>query len=240
MDTSSWRIRAVMEPRGFIRVIEIVLAIVAFATTGGYHSTAEYAISCPSQTIPNLIPVPISYPFHLNGKDIAFDNCSGNTTTTRMEGNLSPSAQWFMFVGVTAFLYSLAAVIFYVMFDAKVRQTHERAVTITDLAVTVIYTFLWLTAASAWAWGLGEVKKWTSQNRFFSNSPLDSICNQEDTTCSIIRNPDFTPLNASVAFAFLNFFLWGCNCWFVYKESPYHQEPAKDNAGAPPQPPNNM
>ena len=235
MDTSNWRFRVLLEPRGFIRIIEFVLAIVAFATTGGYSGQLEFSINCGNDTTPNLTYYhpDITYPFRLGSRLIPIQFCNGTSANVVMNGDFSPSAQWFVFVGVTAFLYSLASIVFYVVFDASVRANHERLVTIGDLALTVLYTFFWLTAASAWAWGLGEVKYWSSHDQFFKYNPLPDICKEGGIArCTNYTGANFGPLNASVAFAFLNFFLWFCNVWFVYKESPYHQEPNK-NENAP-------
>nr|CAB3266763.1 synaptophysin-like [Phallusia mammillata] len=232
MDTSSWRIRVLLEPRGFIRVIEIVLSIVAFSTTGGYHDVAQYTFPC--ENVHKTFNITMDYPFRLSAKTIVFSNCSNGEVMFNLEGDLSPSAQWFMFVGVTAFLYSLAAVVFYVVFDANIRQTHEGVVTKSDLAVTIIYAFLWLTAASAWAWGLGQVKIWSGQNKVLAIQEVKPVC---EPVCTPTDFFNYGPLNASVAFGFLNFFLWSCNVWFVYKESPYHQEPDKQ-ANPTQQPPN--
>ncbi|XP_002131045.2 synaptophysin [Ciona intestinalis] len=242
MDVSSWRVRVLLEPRGFIRVIEFVLSIVAFATTGGFSGVSQYSVLC-TNTFAHIVEVTISYPFRLYAHDIMVPNCTNTTLVpTRMDGDLSPSSQWFVCVGVLAFLYTLAAIIFYVVFDAAVRQTHDRIVTIGDLVATVIFAFLWLTAASAWAWGLGQVKMWSSSARFFQNAPLAAVCGS--ATCTPGASANFSPLNASVAFGFLNFFLWCCNVWFVYKESPYHQEPPGDqgtgNYPEGQQSPNNM
>lgn len=243
MESSDWRIRALLEPRGFIRFIEFILAIVAFATTGGFSTHFAFMLKCPNGTKTIVNSVTVSYPFRLSAQPVSFHFCNGTVGTTTMNGNFAPSAEWFVFVGVTAFLFSLASMIFYVMFDAKVRASNDKMVTIGDLAVTVLYAFFWLTAASAWAWGLSQVKYWTSQQVFLQNDPLPSVCSEGNTdNCSGFSAANYGSLNASVAFGFLNFFLWSCNVWFVYKESPYHQEPGKnENTDAQSSvPPNNM
>jgi len=146
MDTSNWRTRVLLEPRGFIRFLEMILAIVAFATTGGYSGQLFFSLTCPpSSTVTYNLAV--KYPFRLDGPSIQFNDCNNTAQTARLNGDLSPSAQWFVFVGVTAFLYALASMIFYVIFDAQVRANHERLVTIGDLVGTILYTFFWLTAA---------------------------------------------------------------------------------------------
>ena len=228
MDTSDWRVRVMLEPRGFIRFIEFILAIVAFATTGGYTGHFSLVIRC-NETNTHDVDGTVTYPFRLDAIKISFTFCNGTTNSeTKLNGDFSPSSQWFVFVGVTAFLYSLASMIFYVIFDAKVRQSHEKLVTIGDLAGTVLYAFFWLTAASAWAWGVGQVKHWTLPANVIQNDPLFQACKLDGKDiCTHSFAANYGPLNASVAFGFLNFFLWVCNVWFVYKESPYHQEPEK-------------
>lgn len=69
------RHRVLLEPRGFIRVIEFVLAIVTFATTGGYNDTGVGTLKCNSDSPAKKFQVPISYPFNLQGSQISVRKC---------------------------------------------------------------------------------------------------------------------------------------------------------------------
>lgn len=47
-----------------------------------------------------------------------------------------------------------------------------------------------------------------------------------------------TPLMSLQLFGFINFFLWAGNCWFVFKETPWHgqgQEQDQDQGQGPSQ-----
>lgn len=59
--------------------------------------------------------------------------------------------------------------------------------------------------------------------------PVKSAIAVEGPVCTTQSDPNYSPLNASVAFAFLSFIVWVGNVWFVYKETPYHDD------GTPPQ-----
>lgn len=219
------RHRVLLEPRGFIRLIEFVLAIVVFATTGGYSGTGTGTLKCVGDGKVEPFTITISYPFNLQGTKQNVLKCNGNETVAveaALKGDFSPTSQWFVFVAVMAFLICIASIVFYVAFESEIRQAKEFMVTVTDLVVTVIWAFLWLTAAASWAWGVDQVKTYSD--------PAD-VCDLDevkplptDSTCRSISSIDYTSLNASVAFAFLSFVVWVANVWFVYKETPYHDD----------------
>jgi hypothetical protein len=167
---------------------------------------------------------------------VGCDNDS-TTATIKLRGDGSPSAQWFVCVGVLAFLFSLASIVYYVAFEATYRAVNERLVTIGDLVATSLFAFFWLTAASAWASALNAIVKpyatfqcVADPNCGGEDSQLiaDS-CSSADNKCTDGEIINFSKLNISVTFGFLNFFLWACNIWFVYKETPFHVQPAKEN-----------
>lgn len=76
MDTSNWRIRVLLEPRGFIRVLEFILAIVAFATTGGFSDVAGGAMKCGDDGEVQNFTIPLSYPFNLESYTVNVSNTS--------------------------------------------------------------------------------------------------------------------------------------------------------------------
>lgn len=225
------RFRVMLEPRGFIRAIEFILAIVAFGTTGGYHSEGNIAKKCGQSN--QDIKISVSYPFNLESTEITYPVCNGTAftgnKTATLDGDFSPTSQWFVFVGVMAFLITLAAMIFYVAFESKFRENQDQLVTVGDLAITVLWTFLWLTAAAAWAWGVGQVKHFTSY------AEVLKLVECDDASCYYDVKLEYGPLNASVAFAFLSMFVWAGNVWFVYKETPYHDDQTNltPNEGGP-------
>jgi len=239
---SNLRYRVLFEPRGFIRFLQFILSIVAFATTSGFHEVLQVFFTCGGGK-EQLMDFPISYPFRIDETEQAFTACDNVTQKMlRLEGDFSPPAQWFVSVGVFSFLLSMASIVFYVGFESSFRLSHERMVTIADFAVTVLFAFLWLTAAAAWAKGSNDLKSYTSFGMIVKIEDYASECATKDASCRLGAVLQSSKISASVAFGFLNFFLWVSNIWFVYKESPFHPEPSKDisqdaapAAAAPPQ-----
>lgn len=219
----------VKEPLGFIRVLEWVFTIFAFATTGGYFGTTQFKVKCPeSKAIMDVKPE-FGYPFRLSDHPYMFPTCDGGAgNKTYLQGDFSSSAEFFVCVGVLGFLYCTATLILYLGYQNVYRQTNRGP--IGDLVVTAIFAFLWLVSSSAWGKGLTDVKWATSPEH------LVEACKD---VCTAGEYPSMGRLNASVIFGFLNLILWTGNCWFIYKETPFHKDPIPPAAmeeGGPPGP----
>ncbi|KAG8002732.1 Synaptoporin, partial [Nibea albiflora] len=155
------------EPLAFIRLLEWVFSIFAFATTGGYSGTTSVNIQCQGQ-VNREIHASFNYPFRC------------------------------------------------------------------DLLVTGAFAFLWLVSSSAWAKGLSDVKWATDPVTIIS---ITDVCKGGINKCTAGAMPHMGRLNASVIFGFLNLILWGGNCWFIYKETPFHKsanQPAEVEGGVGP------
>ncbi|KAM4588183.1 synaptophysin-like protein 2a [Odontesthes bonariensis] len=213
------------EPLGFIRVLEWVFTIFAFATTGGYSGSTNFTVACPKEVF-DVQPV-FGYPFRLSAHPFKIPTCNGTTrNNTYLQGDFSSSAEFFVCVGVFGFLYCTATLILYLGYQNVYRQTTRGPV--IDLVVTAAFAFLWLVSSSAWGKGLTDVK-WATNPSHLMKLCLD-ICQAGDF-------PSMGRLNASVTFGFLNLILWAGNCWFIYKETPFHKDPnppaTMEEGGAP-------
>ncbi|XP_041836598.1 synaptophysin-like protein 2a [Melanotaenia boesemani] len=201
------------EPIGFIRVLEWVFTIFAFATTGGYSGSTHFKVKCSGQQ-QEVTPV-FGYPFRLAAKPYQVPTCNGTlSNTTYLQGDFSSSAEFFVCVGVFGFLYCTATLILYLGYQSIYRQSTRGPV--IDLLVTAAFAFLWLVSSSAWGKGLTDVKWATNPNHLVE--PCKDICEAGEF-------PSMGRLNASVIFGFLNLILWAGNCWFIYKETPFHKDP---------------
>ncbi|XP_043107634.1 synaptophysin-like protein 2a [Puntigrus tetrazona] len=212
----------VKEPLGFIRILEWIFTICAFATTGGYVGSTQFTTDCGGK---KDVVVNFGYPFRLPSQPYEIHHCNQSKNTTYLQGDFSSSAEFFVCVGVLGFLYCTFTIILYLGYQHVYRESNRGPV--IDLIVTGIFAFLWLVCSSAWGKGLTDVKYATDPER------LILACLPSDK-CEVKSYPSMGRLNSSVLFGFLNLILWAGNCWFIYKETPFHKPanpPPNEEAG---------
>ncbi|CAL8341087.1 unnamed protein product [Lota lota] len=210
----------IKEPLGFIRVLEWVFSIFAFATAGGYSGSTQFKVQCPEPGPAVDVHAKFWYPFRLAEDPYNMPTCNGSQVDVLyLQGDFRSSAEFFVSVGVFAFLYCTITLILYLGYQNVYRQTSRGP--LIDLVVTGVFAFLWLVSSSAWGKGLTDIK--------FATNPHHLM---DGHNGSIIGDPyqSMGRLNASVIFGFLNLILWAGNCWFIYKETHFHEDP---NAPAP-------
>ncbi|KAI9535894.1 hypothetical protein NQZ68_039261 [Dissostichus eleginoides] len=154
-------------------------------------------------------------PFRLHQVYFDAPTCKGvDTERFFLVGDYSSSAEFFVTIGVFAFLYATAALSVYVFFFDKYKENNKGP--LIDLGVTSVFAFLWLVSSAAWAKGLSDVKTATDPDEVIT---LISACELEGNACREVHEPVMSGLNTSVAFGFINLVLWVGNLWFVFKET---------------------
>lgn len=211
-------------PLGFIRVLEWLFAIFAFATCGGYTGQLLVSVDCMEKASSNLsLGIEFGYPFRLHQVSFEAPACEAmRRDRVYLIGDFSSSAEFFVTIAVFAFLYSLLATIIYIFFLNKYREISRGP--LIDFVVTVVFSFMWLVGSSAWAKALSDVKVATDPDEV---QLLIPACKDLSNKCGSLHGPRWSGLNTSVVFGFLNFVLWAGNIWFVFKETSWHKGTSK-------------
>lgn len=229
--------RVLKEPRGFMRCLEWLFAIIAFATCCHFNTYCEYEIECKNGPSPAPIRHDISYPFKLDADTMVNVTCGGpNPFYMYPAGDFSSDAQFFVFTGVISFLGTMGSLVVYVFF-AEMYLSEQKRAPMFDFCFTCIVAVFWLAASAAWANGVIGMKYAANPETWIFGS-VNSICQQTDhhtyvntvvNSCKVNFHGTFAEANVSIIVGFLNFFLWSSNLWFLYKETSWF-------SGSTPQP----
>ncbi|XP_046565982.1 synaptophysin-like [Haliotis rubra] len=236
---SAFNGRVLKEPRGFIKIILFIVAIFAFATTTSFRTNSSLKTKCNNASNPwKEFVYDYSYPFDLRSVAVVI-NCNGTSIPYYLGQSETTQAQFYVFVGVIAFLYCIGALILYIFFDDLYRKNNR--IVIGDFVISVVITALWLIASSAWAQGVSDVKFFTDPSE---SGLIQLIPECKHAPCEVGHLGNFASLNVSIIFGFLNFLVWAANLWFLYKETPWFKvrskPPSSPEAGPPQQPPTNQ
>ncbi|XP_076358565.1 synaptophysin-like [Tachypleus tridentatus] len=223
--------RVLKEPLGFIRIVQLVMAILAFASTAGFSSKSSLRVQCMTTERESSIDYEFGYPFRLRYTSFVVPKCDGtyNTTTEKIPYDFSSSAEFFVATGILAFLYSTGVILFYIICHEK--YINDQAVPITDLGISGVLTIFWLAGSSAYAQGVSDMKYYTDPNNLIQNF---EVCNTL-AICEATSYGKFATLNVSLISGFANCLLWASSLWFVYKETIFHYQRQEHLKQMPPQ-----
>ncbi|XP_042338218.1 synaptophysin-like, partial [Plectropomus leopardus] len=187
--------RVLKVPLGFIKALQWFFAIFAFSTCGSYSGMFRIAVDCKNKTYSDLrIEVEFEYPFRLHQVYFEAPTCMGpEKQQVFLVGDYSSSAEFFVTIGVFAFLYSTAALSIYVFFFDKYKENNKGP--LIDLGVTGVFAFMWLVSSAAWAKGLSDVKTATDPDKVITMIPA---CEAEGNHCREVHDPVVSGLNTSV------------------------------------------
>ncbi|KAM6311200.1 synaptophysin-like protein 2 [Podargus strigoides] len=219
-----------LEPLGFIKVLEWLFAIFAFGACGSFSGETGVTVKCDSETKEmSAIYIQFGYPFRLYQIPFAMPTCEEESDphALHLVGDFSAPAEFFVTLGVFSFLYAMAALVLYLRFHSLYGE--NKKLPFADFCVTVCFAFFWLVAAAAWGKGLSDVKAAT---RPASLIAAMGVCQGEGVVCNAGATPAMGLANISVLFGFINFLLWAGNCWFVLQETALRAPPAPRDTAA--------
>ncbi|NWR84317.1 SYPL1 protein, partial [Furnarius figulus] len=209
-----------LEPLGFVKILEWVFAIFVFATCGGFQGETTLLVSCEG-VVNKTVTAAFAYPFRLNTVEFSAPDpkgCAGTWTDVHLMGDFSSSAQFFVALAALVFLYCIAALVVYVGYNHVYQQNSKFP--LTDLSISALIAFLCLVSTCAWAKALADIKVSTGA----SIIPEIESCKVPGTTCHFVSVTRMGILNVSVVFGLLNVALWGGNVWLVYKDTKLHNQ----------------
>jgi len=158
----------------------------------------------------------IYYPYKLFETTLTGKSCNGTDVSFSLSGNYSSSAVFYVFTGVTCFLLALVAVAAYVCFWDSYEE--QLRLPYADLALHAVFSLFWFAGSIAWASAVTAIKKSVRQGPVEEAAVAAGVCHGEE--CAVQPLP-WTTLDSSVVFGFLNFVIYGLNCWFIFGHSKY-------------------
>ncbi|XP_064473828.1 synaptophysin-like protein 2 [Ornithodoros turicata] len=225
------------EPRGFIRVIQFVMSVFAFATTSGFSTSATFKVCDKAY----LATFSFGYPFRMSYFPFNVPTiCPSNmmeiqTKSVVLPYNFASNPEFFVATGVLSFLYCIGILGVYIFCNKM--YTENQTTPIVDLGLSCLLALFWFAGSSAWAQGVRDVKYYTDPAVFMK---LLEICGNASNKCTSESTGNFATLNVSLILGFANFLLWVAGCWFVFKETSFHgQHPPPQGVAAPQYPPVN-
>jgi len=194
------------EPRGVMRIFQFIFAICALSTTLNFESTVSF--KCKGAPDKSFV---FDYPFRFGEKVCPKGTVTnGLNDTLYISADVSSDAHFFVATGVLSILYCIFIVGVYVLIDDIYKSKSE--IPLADFMLTTILAIFWLSGSAAWSNGASGLKTVTDPE------DLHKLC----PSC-LVSTSSFSGLNISLLLGYLNFFLWGSDLWFLYKETIWFQ-----------------
>lgn len=215
------------EPRGFIRLLQILFAIFAWSTTHSFSTVAILHIYCPDEA-PWTVEYRIKYPFDLRESEISYpSNCANdvNVVNEKFPIDFSATAMLYVLLCVISLLYAIASLVYYCVFTSKY-ETDPLAPMI-DLGITLLLTFSWILITCTWALNVADLKHYAHPGYF--EKFLD-VCHEELAGCKTADPGKYSSLTVSIICGFTCIALWLGSNWFIFKETSLHKKQPYQNS----------
>lgn len=198
-------LKAILQPKGFFKVIEFLIAILTFSLTAGFSGSATFRC----QTNSNLTEATVAsaYPFDMFYFQSYINGTKNSSYVTDMSSN-SSTPQFFVAWGVFTMFYCIIAVLVYTFLTGKFKifEKLPGLLVYIDLISHVVWIFITFVAFLAWAIVSHNIR---NQLYYFV-----SACAPRSTDLST-----FAQIDISLLFCFLSLVLWCANIYFVLKDT---------------------
>lgn len=220
----------IKEPRGFIRILQILFGLLACSTTAGFSTISTLHIDCPDAT-PFTVEYKVEYPFDLRNAEVSSPfNCTDDTkvVTETFPIDFSFTSMLYKFVCMYSVLYAIGAAIYYCFFTEKY-ETNPLA-PMVDLCLTLLFTIFWIFITCLWALNVCDLKHYTHPHYF---KDFLSVCQDSEANCQPANPGKWTSLTVSIVCGFTSVVLWMGSTWFIFKETTLHKKQAYQAQGQP-------
>jgi len=206
---------AFKEPRGMLKFLEIVMAIIAFSTVCGYSQSILFDVPCNGSTIEESFP--FSYPFDINVK-IQIPMCDATIQTPfTFQGYFVSQSQFFVFNGVFTFCFCLFSCVVYLFYNDRLLE-NDKAL-ISEFVITGVLVLFWFIGSIAWANAVINIKYETNPNQIF-----DKLKECSNNHCNLTQFALYGMLDVSIIAGFTCVLLWGANSWFLRRDMPWWRD----------------
>ena len=218
---------AILQPKGFLRVLEFFITILTFSLTAGFTAAAIQHCIVPDTdnatniTVTNRVISP--YPFY----EFQFQPYNTSEVTTLYPIGNGP--QFFVCWGVFTMFYCIVAALVYITLSKKFVISGLTSLpdwlVIVDLLMTCIWIFLWVLAFLIWA----------IQSNILKGSIVNHLNSQKYCEAGAYAQ-SFAQTDISLTFSFLLMFTLVCNVYFILKDTSYYMrwKESKKRSYAPP------
>ncbi|XP_063683218.1 synaptophysin-like protein 2 [Bolinopsis microptera] len=227
-----------LTPKGMMKFVQLFVVICAFAMTTSAKGESTLLIKAAGKLKNDVEGVLVTkYPFSKYDWNHNYDNENESKDHAykdmMFKDGFQSESQFYVFVGVMSFLYTLAAIISYAFYKKFEKMSDHFAIYFTkvDLISTVVLTFFWFLSTTLWSAGFSALRNdLNPPSDYVSLIARIRIEVGDDKVCenfSCLTTDSWSKLYGSVVFGYLCIFLYGVNCWYCFKDTEWHAEPEK-------------
>ncbi|KAH7730977.1 SPH-1 protein [Aphelenchoides avenae] len=194
-------------PLGFIKVLEVVFALIAFAALNGWRFELDYM--CAGESKKRAFETTT---FSL--ASVQFPKCGAadNATANLFDNSFGGVGGFFAFVSIASVFFALAMLFVYLYMwglyagDDRVPQI--------DLLITMLLAVAWFIATWSWWWSANGLESATVKEN------VEKLMQEKGFNATNINAyAVYAPVTVSIMAGFACLVLFASNVWFTYKET---------------------